>query len=207
MKTVTLAITGASGFQYGLRLLEVLLQARHRVYLLVSKAAYVVAATELDLKLPAQAAALQQYLIGKFKADPEQIRVFGKEDWMSPVASGSGSPECMVICPCSTGTLAAVANGLSNNLIERAADVVLKERKKLILVPRESPFSTIHLQNMLTLSQAGAVILPAAPGFYHKPRQIEDLIDFVVARILQQLDIPQTLMPVWGRTNAGPEVH
>ena len=201
MKTVTLAVTGASGFQYALRLLEVLFQTQHRVFLMVSKAAYVVAATELDLKLPGQAAALQEFLTKRFKADPQQLCVFGKEDWMSPVASGSGSPHCMVICPCSTGTLAAVANGLSNNLIERAADVVLKERKKLVLVPRESPFSTIHLQNMLTLSQAGAVILPAAPGFYHKPRQIEDLIDFVVARILQQLDIPQSLMPVWGRTS------
>lgn len=199
MKTITLAITGASGVQYALRLMEVLFAGGHTVFLMVSKAAHVVAATEANLKLPGQASALHSYLVDHFGILPEQLRVFGKEDWMAPVASGSGSPNAMVICPCSTGTLSAVATGASNNLIERAADVALKERKKLILVPRESPLSTIHLQNMLTLSQAGAIILPAAPGFYHAPKTIDDLIDFIVARILQQLDIEQNLVPRWGR--------
>ena len=122
---------------------------------------------------------------------------------MAPWASGSGQPGPVIICPCSTGTLSAIATGASNNLIERAADVALKERRRLILVPRETPLSEIHLSNMLALTRMGAVILPASPGFYHKPGQVQDLIDFVVARILNQLDIPQTLMPVWG--SAAPE--
>ena len=124
--------------------------------------------------------------------------MFGKQDWMSPVASGSGAPSAMVVCPCSTGTLSAIACGASNNLIERAADVALKERRQLILVPRESPYSTIHLENMLRLSQMGAVILPASPGFYHQPQSIDDLVDFVVARILNQLGIVQELLKRWG---------
>ena len=117
---------------------------------------------------------------------------------MAPVASGSGAPASMVICPCSTGTLSAVATGASNNLIERAADVALKERRQLILVPRETPFSAIHLEHMLKLSQLGAVILPAAPGFYHRPDSVAAMIDFIVARILNQLGIDHQLMPRWG---------
>ena len=117
---------------------------------------------------------------------------------MAPVASGSNAPRAMVICPCSTGTLSAIACGASNNLIERAADVMLKEQKKLILVSREMPLSTIHLENMLKLARMGCVMMPASPGFYQRPEQISDLIDFVVARILDQLQIEQQLMPPWG---------
>ncbi|MNJ45109.1 putative aromatic acid decarboxylase [compost metagenome] len=124
---------------------------------------------------------------------------------MSPVASGSGAPAAMVVVPCSTGTLSAIATGACNNLIERAADVTLKERRQLILVPREAPFSTIHLENMLKLSNMGAVILPAAPGFYHQPQTIDDLIDFVVARILNLLDIPQDMLPRWGEHHFGAD--
>ena len=203
--TFTLAITGASGFQYGYRLLQVLVQQHYQVFVMVSKAAHVVAATEADMKLPAQAAKLQQELTEQLNAGPDQIRVFGREDWMSPVASGSGSPGHMIVCPCSTGTLSAIATGASNNLIERAADVVLKEGKKLILVPRETPFSTIHLENMLKLSRMGVVILPAAPGFYHKPQSIEDMIDFIVARILNHLGVEQSMMPKWGRSGSTPD--
>ncbi len=195
---VTLAMTGASGLQYGLRLLECLVAADKQVFVMVSKAAQVVAATETDWSLPGQSAALENYLTSRLSARPGQIRVFSREQWMAPVASGSGAPSAMVVCPCSTGTLSAIACGASNNLIERAADVALKERRQLILVPRESPYSEIHLEHMLKLTRMGTVILPASPGFYHRPQSINDLIDFIVARILNQLGIPQQLMPSWG---------
>jgi 4-hydroxy-3-polyprenylbenzoate decarboxylase len=198
VRTISLAITGASGAQYGIRLLEVLLAQGYRVYLMVSKAAHIVIATETDFKFPAQAAQLEAYLIDKFHAQDGQLRVFGKEDWMSPVASGSGAPSSLVVCPCSTGSLSAIATGASNNLIERAADVALKERRQLILVPREAPYSEIHLEHMLKLTRMGAVIIPASPGFYHQPKSINDLVDFIVARILNQLGIEQTLLPKWG---------
>lgn len=165
---------------------------------MISKAAHMVIATETDEQLPAQPARLAEALSGRCAAAPGQIRCFGREDWMAPVASGSGAPASMVICPCSTGTLSAVATGASNNLIERAADVALKERRQLILVPRETPFSAIHLEHMLKLSQLGAVILPAAPGFYHRPDSVAAMIDFIVARILNQLGIDHQLMPRWG---------
>lgn len=196
---ICVAITGASGSLYALRLIEVLLAAGKAVDVIVSKAAQLVVATETDLTLPgnprAQADALCQY----FSCSDDVLRVFGREDWMAPWASGSGQPGPVVVCPCSTGTLSAIATGASNNLIERAADVALKERRKLILVPRETPYSEIHLQNMLTLTRMGAVILPASPGFYHKPESVAELIDFVVARILGQLGIDQSLMPAWGK--------
>ena len=117
---------------------------------------------------------------------------------MAAVASGSGAPSSMVVCPASTGTLSAIACGASNNLIERAADVALKERRQLILVPREMPLSAIHLQHMLSLTQMGATIMPASPGFYRQPQSVADLVDFVVARILDHLGVEQTLLPRWG---------
>lgn len=197
-RRVSLAITGASGVQYALRLLECLVAADCQVFLMVSKAAQVVVATETTLGLPGAAEQQEIFLSNKFQARPGQIKVFGREQWMAPVASGSGAPSSMVICPCSTGTLSAIACGASNNLIERAADVALKERRQLILVPREAPFSEIHLENMLKLSRMGAVILPACPGFYHQPTTIDDLIDFVVARILSQLGLEHALLPRWG---------
>ncbi|RUO27936.1 aromatic acid decarboxylase [Aliidiomarina sedimenti] len=197
---VTLAITGASGAPYALRLLENLLAQQQQVLLLMSSAARVVFATEEDMQLSANPKTMATQLCEHFKVSQEQLSVYGKEEWFSPVASGSAAPKRMVVCPCSTGTLAAIAHGNSDNLIERAADVVLKERGQLLLVPREMPFSTIHLQNMLTLSQAGATIMPAAPGFYHQPQSIADLIDFVVARILDHLQLEQTLVPRWGYT-------
>lgn len=197
-RRVTLAVTGASGAQYALRLLECLVRAEVEVLFLISQAAQLVVATETELQLPPKPQALEAFLTEHYQARAGQIRVFGKQDWMSPVASGSGAPSAMVVCPCSTGTLSAIATGASNNLIERAADVALKERRQLILVPRESPYSTIHLENMLRLSQMGAVILPASPGFYHQPQSIDELVDFVVARILNQLGIEQELLKRWG---------
>ena len=198
VEPVSIAITGASGAQYALRLIECLLKQSVPVYLMVSKAAHIVIATETEYKLPAQAAQMESFLSDHFSAEPGMIRVFGKEDWMSPLASGSGAPSRMVVCPCSTGSLSAIATGASNNLIERAADVALKERRQLILVPREAPYSEIHLENMLKLTRMGAVILPASPGFYHQPKSIEDMVDFVVARILSQLGLEQSLVPKWG---------
>lgn len=198
LNTVTLALSGASGLAYGLRLLECLLAADLRVYLLVSQAAHIVAKQELGVALPARAGDLEKQLSEGLNARDGQLRVFGREDWNAPVASGSNPADAMVVCPCSMGTLAAIAHGLSDNLIERAADVMLKEQKKLILVPRETPFSTLHLENMLALARMNAVILPANPGFYHHPESIEAIIDFIVARVLDQLGVGHDLMARWG---------
>lgn len=197
-ETITLAVTGASGAQYAVRLLEMLVAGNYQVFVMISKAAHIVIATETEHKWPAQAAQLEETLQLQFGAADGQIKVFGKEDWMAPVASGSGAPSKMVVCPCSTGSLSAIACGASNNLIERAADVALKERRKLILVPREAPYSEVHLEHMLKLTRMGAVMIPASPGFYHKPESVDDLVDFIVARILSQLGIEQDLLGKWG---------
>lgn len=197
-KDIAVALTGASGAQYGLRLIECLVRAGHKVHVLYSQAAQIVLKMEVDLQLPGQAAEAQRMLTDYFDAAPEQIRVYGRQQWTAPVASGSNPPDALVICPCTMGTLASIAHGISDDLIDRAADVMLKERRKLILVVRETPFSSIHLQNMLTLSQAGALIMPANPGFYYQPQQVSDLVDFMVARVLDQLQVEHNLMPRWG---------
>lgn len=199
-KTITLALSGASGLAYGLRLLECLLNTNTRVQLLTTQAAHVVAAQELKITLPSRAADLENWLLERYSNGREKLRVFGREDWFAPMASGTGAGDAMVVCPCSMGTLAAIAQGLSDNLIERAADVMIKENRKLILVPRETPFSALHLENMLKLARLNVTILPANPGFYHHPQRIEDLVDFIVARILDQLGISHELMPRWGET-------
>lgn len=199
-RTINLAFTGASGAQYGLRLLQCLVVAGCRVNVMVSRAAQVVIATETDLKLPSASAAALKVLTQFSGAEEGQLAVYGREDWFAPPASGSGEPSPLVICPCSTGTLSALATGASNNLIERAGDVALKERRPLILVPREAPYSEIHLENMLKLTRMGAVIMPASPGFYHQPGSIDDLVDFIVARLLDHLGVAQTLVPRWGQS-------
>lgn len=199
---ICVAFTGASGTLYGIRLIELLLKAERKVDVIFSKAALLVAAMETDLKIPAKVSAQQVALSLYFQSDPDQLRVFGREDWMAPWASGSGQPGSVVICPCSTGSMSAIASGASNNLIERAADVALKERRQLILVPRETPYSEVHLSNMLSLTRMGAIILPASPGFYHKPSSVGELVDFIVARILTQLGVPQTVLPIWGQSKA-----
>src|SRR5690606_20933707 len=160
-RTITLALTGASGAQYGLRLLQCLLAADCKVYMLLSSAAEVVIRTETDLELPETIDEQQAFFTQLYGADEDQLQLLAKDDWFAPVASGSSSPSSMVICPASGGTISAIAQGASNNLIERAADVALKERRQLILVPREAPYSQIHLENMLKLTQMGAIILPA----------------------------------------------
>ena len=197
-KTLCLAITGASGVQYSFRLLQLLLQADVRVYLMISKAAQVVISMETAVRLGSRPGDIQQQLCAQFGCAEGQLRVFGEQEWTAPPASGNNTVEAMVVCPCSMGALSAIATGASNNLIERAADVMLKERRKLVLVPRESPYSDIHLENMLKLSRMGAVIVDANPGFYHAPQTIDDLVDFVVAKILDQLQLAHTLVPGWG---------
>lgn len=195
---IAVAFTGASGIQYGLRLVECLLAADRRVYLMVSQAAQVVANMETDLKLPGRPEEIEHYLSQHFDVAPGRLQVFGRQQWTAPVASGSNPPEAVVICPCTSGTLASVANGICDDLIDRAADVALKERRKLIMVVRETPFTTIHLDNMQRLAQAGAIIMPANPGFYFRPKTVDDLIDFMVARILDHLDVAHTLSERWG---------
>lgn len=197
-KTITLAYTGASGMPYGIRLLELLLAGGNQVYLLYSQAAQIVAHQEMQLVLPSRPKEAEELFRRRFNASEGQLRVFGREDWFAPVASGSNPADAMVICPCTMGTLAAIAAGLSQKLIERSADVMLKENRKLILVPRETPFSAIHLENMLKLARSGAIILPPNPGFYHHPGTVQDIVDFVVARILDHLAVAHTLMPRWG---------
>lgn len=194
-----LAFTGASGAPYGLRLLQCLLEAGRGVQLLVSKPARMVLKLESGLALPARAGDAKRVLLEHLDVAGEGLELFGEEEWTAPPASGSAINGGMVICPCTTGTLCSVAAGTSRNLIERAADVTLKERRPLILVPRETPYSAIHLEAMLKLAQAGAVILPPNPGFYDGPESIGDLVDFVVARILDHLGVAHELGPRWGQ--------
>jgi len=148
--------------------------------------------------LPGRTAEQTRHLTALYKARDGQIRVFGDEEWSSPVASGSGAPHRMVVCPASMATVSAIATGASENLLERAADVVIKERGNLVIVPRETPFSAIHLENMLKLARLDVTILPANPGFYHRPQRVEDLIDFVVMRICDQIGVATELLPRWG---------
>lgn len=197
-RRIALAMTGASGVQYGLRLLECLIEADIQVYLMISQPARIVIGMETDLSLPGRVPELTRTLSAYYKAAPGQLEVLGEQQWTAPVASGSGGPESMVICPCTTGTLSAIAVGASRSLIERAADVILKERRHLIVVLRETPLSEIHLENMLRLTRMGAVMMPANPGFYHRPQGIADLIDFIVARVLDHLSVTHSLLPVWG---------
>lgn len=195
---ITVAITGASGSAYGLRLLEVLLQKGRKVYLMISKAGEMVIPMETGLELPSELSQAEQILITKYGAADGQLRLFGREEWTAPVASGSNPPAAMVVCPCTAGTLSAIACGASNNLIERAADVMLKEQRKLILVVRETPFSAIHLENMLKLARLGVVTMPASPGFYNRPQSIDEIVDFMVGRVLDHLEIEHDLVKPWG---------
>ena len=203
-RSIALAFTGASGMPYGLRLLECAVAAGCRVALLYSPAAQVVAKQECGLTLPTQPREAARMFAERYGAADGQIVVHAREDWLAPIASGSNPADAMAVCPCSMGTLGAIACGLADNLIERAADVMLKERRPLVLVPRETPLSAIHLDNMLTLARAGAVILPPSPGFYTHPKTVADVVDFVVARVLDQLRVPHDLLPRWGEAAAAP---
>jgi flavin prenyltransferase len=192
---VFLGITGASGAPYAARLLEALVDAGCEVGLCISDAGYKVLATELyeDPSLSTEAV-LERFVRGN------GVAVFAKEDYSSPYASGSAKVDAYVVCPCSMATAATIAAGAMANLIHRAASVALKEERKLVLVPRETPLSTIHLENLLRLRRAGATIVFAAPGFYHAPQTLDDLVNFVVGRCLDQLGLDQTLVKRWGQT-------
>jgi len=189
-KPLVLAVTGASGAPYAVRLLELLVKHRVTTWLLVSSHGWRLLAEECGIE---DEAALRK-ATGE---DWTRIRVFNDTDRGAQPASGSVQTLGMVVCPCSMGTLAAIAHGTSRSLIERAADVTLKERRKLVLVPRETPLSLVHLRNMTQAAEAGAVILPAAPGFYQRPTQVGELVDFIVQRIVDQLGLEIRLLKPW----------
>jgi flavin prenyltransferase len=189
---IVVGITGASGAPYAVRLLQQLVSAHRPVSLIVSK--YGIRLLEAEVGI----ASIDELrdAVGKTAWD-SCVETFSNEDRGAPPAPGSSLTAGMIVCPCSMGTLSAIAVGASRSLVERAADVTLKERRKLVLVPRETPLSAIHLANMLRLARAGAVVMPASPGFYHGPKQISDLVDFVVARMLDQLGVEQKLVERW----------
>jgi 4-hydroxy-3-polyprenylbenzoate decarboxylase len=192
-RPLVMAITGASGAPYAVRLLESLIAASRSVQLIVSAHGLRLLRTESDI----DSVEVLRERVGAAAWD-RCVTTFDDADRGAPPASGSALSAGMVICPCSMGTVAAIAMGTSRSLVERAADVALKERRKLILVPRETPLSAIHLENMLRVTRAGALVMPAAPGFYHRPSKIDDLVNFVVARVLDHLDVPHTLSARWG---------
>jgi 4-hydroxy-3-polyprenylbenzoate decarboxylase len=192
-RPLVMAITGASGAPYAVRLLESLVAAGRSVQLIVSAHGLRLLRTETDID---SVDALRERVGGT--GWDRCVTTFDDADRGAAPASGSALSSGMVICPCSMGTVAAIAMGTSRSLVERAADVALKERRKLILVPRETPLSAIHLENMLRVTRAGALVMPAAPGFYHRPTRIDDLVNFVVARILDHLDVPHALSARWG---------
>jgi flavin prenyltransferase len=216
-RKIVLAITGASGSAYAIRLAQVLLSAGHHIHLIVSNAARQVAAQELNVGIPEDDASVDEWIdfiqtalttgiaatwgFGEWSTDASgACFVHGIADYSAGIASGSFLTGGMVICPCSMGTLSAIACGSSTNLVQRSADVHLKERRPLVLVPRETPLSLVALENMTRLTRAGATILPAMPGFYHRPTCVADIVDFVVARICDHLQVEHSLMRRWGET-------
>ena len=196
MKNIVVAICGASGSIYGLRLVEELLKADCRVTLLLTNAGRQVLHYETGLDWPADVEVSRELLRAHFASD--QLRHYAINDLFAPVASGTSAPDALVVVPCSMGTLGRIAGGAGSNLIERVADVVLKEKRELLIVPRETPLSSIHLRNLLTLAECGARIIPAMPAFYRQPQTIDDLINFIVGKILDSLRINHTLFVPWG---------
>jgi 4-hydroxy-3-polyprenylbenzoate decarboxylase len=182
---------------YALTLLKELVKSQEKIYVMISQAANTVIAMETDLNLGSDTKVIEKNLTQYLDAKDGQIEVFSKNQWTAPVASGSNPPRAMVVCPCTMSTLSAIAHGSADNLMHRAADVVIKEQKKLILVPRETPYSAIHLENMLKLARLGVAIIDANPAFYQNPQTIQDLVNFVVARILDHLDVEHDILPPW----------
>ncbi|MFP6776467.1 MAG: flavin prenyltransferase UbiX [PS1 clade bacterium] len=196
-KPIAIAITGASGMPYVISLLSNLINTEKLIYVMISQAASTVIAMETELKIGNDTSTIEKNLTDYLNAKKGQIKVFSKNQWTAPVASGSNPPRAMVVCPCTMSTLSAIANGSADNLMHRAADVVIKEQKKLIIVPRETPYSAIHLENMLKLARLGVVIMDANPAFYQKPKNIDDMVNFVVARILDHLGVEHSLQAPW----------
>jgi len=195
---LVLAMTGASGAPYGLRLLQVLMQAGRKVHLTLSAAAVEVLEQEMDRHVHLDKFQLTDLLGAPLEASKGTIEYHHFRDFRAGIASGSFLTAGMVVCPCSMGTVAAIAHGLSQNLIHRAADVHLKERRRLVLVPRETPLSTVQLRNLTTCAEAGAVVLPAMPAFYTRPQSLQDMLDFIVGRICDQLGVEHQLLRRWG---------
>jgi 4-hydroxy-3-polyprenylbenzoate decarboxylase len=198
MATYTIAITGASGAPYAHRLLQVLIKGGHSVYLSISGDGLSILNDEANLLLKGSETDIQFALEKNLEAKEGQITYFDEGNLYATIASGSVRVDAMVVIPCSMKTLAAIANGYASNLIERAADVTLKEKRKLIIVPRETPLSAIHLRNMLTLAELGCHIIPAMPAFYHHPKRVSDMVDFIVGRVLDSMGIENDLSPRWG---------
>jgi len=201
---VLLGISGASGGVYGVRTAELLLSHRAELHLVVTETAWRILGQELPVEtgdsgpVPAGLPGRKGWLAARLRAAPDTFSLHAEDDFGIPFASGSNPPDAMVIAPCSMGMLGRIAHGTASSVLCRCADVAIKERVPLVLVPRETPFSAIHLENMLTLSRAGAQILPACPGFYHRPDTVGRLVDFVVARILSRIGIDAGLIPRWG---------
>ncbi len=198
MSIYTIAITGASGAPYALRLLQVLLQKGHNVYLSISGDGLKILSEEAGVLLKGSETDIQNILERQFDVKEGQLRYFDEDAMYAPIASGSTRVDAMIVIPCSMKALAAFANGFASNLIERAADVTIKERRKLILVPRETPLSAVHLKNMLRLAELGCHIIPAMPAFYHHPKHLQDIVDFIVGRVLDSLGVENDLAPRWG---------
>ncbi|WP_280768228.1 UbiX family flavin prenyltransferase [Salipaludibacillus daqingensis] len=192
-KVVTVAITGASGAIYGVRFVQALLRGGHTVHFLLTGAAWQVLFYELQMDTSDKEKCLED-LFGGY----DNFHYHSQQDFSAPIASGSAQSDGMIIIPCSMGTLAKISHGISSNLLERAADVVLKERRKLVIVPRETPLSSIHLENMKRVSDLGGIIVPAMPGFYHNPESMDDLINFVVGKVLDQVGVNHDLFTRWG---------
>ncbi|MEA5112606.1 MAG: flavin prenyltransferase UbiX [Geobacteraceae bacterium] len=197
---IVVAITGASGAVYGLRLCEELLAGGHDLDMLISSAGLTVLRTEIGLDWGGSECRMGELLRNHFLVPAERLRFFAEDNLSAPVASGSSAADALVVCPCSMGTVARIAAGISGNLLERCADVMLKERRPVVLAPRETPLSEIHLENMLRLARMGVSIVAAMPAFYHGPRSVNDLVDFVVGKVLDSLGLENRLYRRWGET-------
>ncbi len=201
---VLLGITGASGALYGVRTGAMLLSRGAEVSVVVTAMGWDILAAEAGGGKPPASLAGRQRWLGRVMAAARPARLYAEDDFGIPFVSGSNPPDAVIVAPCSMGTLGRIAHGVASSVLTRCADVALKEKKPLVLVPRETPLSAIHLENMLTLARAGADIVPACPGFYNSPATVPDLIDFVVSRVLARLGIDANLQPKWGQTKEGP---